>query len=128
MPRTRRGAARARVGVRVPGIYEDLLLRERDSVERSDAAAKDRAKRGLGVFRRSRHLLDALEAGEPVTASASQLASRRVHVPEHLRPGRRTGVRWWRVTSDDAVEQASSPVVDRPARARRGERRYKEDG
>jgi hypothetical protein len=32
MPRTRRGAAAARVGVRVPGIYADLLLREGASV------------------------------------------------------------------------------------------------
>jgi hypothetical protein len=128
VPRTRRGVAAARVGVRVPGIYEDLLRRERDSVARADAAAEGRAKRGLGVFRRSRHLLDALEAGEPVIVSASQLASRRVQVPEHLRPGRSPGVRWWRVTPDDPVEQASSPVVDRPARARRGERQSREDG
>jgi hypothetical protein len=114
MPRTRRGAAAARVGVRVPGIYADLLLRERDSVGRSDAAAAGRAERGLGVFRRSRHLLDALEAGEPVTVSASQLVSRRVQVPEHMRPGRCHS--WWRVTPDDAVEQASSPVIDRAPR------------
>jgi antitoxin (DNA-binding transcriptional repressor) of toxin-antitoxin stability system len=120
MPRTRRGAAAARVGVRVPGIYADLLLREREGVGRADAAAADRAERGLRC-RRSRHLLDALEAGEPVVVSASQLVSRRVPVPEHMRPGRRAGVRWWRVTPDDAVEQASSPVVDRPTRKRRGE-------
>jgi hypothetical protein len=119
MPRTRRGASPARVGVRVPGIYADLLLRERDSVERAAAAAAGRAARGLGVFRRSRHLLDALEAGEPVTVSGSQLVGPRVQVPEHMRPGRRSGARWWRVTSDDAVEQASSPVVDRPGRANR---------
>jgi hypothetical protein len=112
----------ARVGVRVPGIYADLLLRERDSVSRADAAAADRAKRGLGGFRRSRHLLDALEAGKPVTVSASQLVSGRVQIPEHMRPGR--SARWWRVAPDDAVERASSPVVDRPARAGRGERRY----
>jgi hypothetical protein len=110
MPRTRRGVAAPRVGVRVPGIYADLLLRERDSVERADAAAAGRAKRGLGVFRRSRHLLAALEAGEPVTVAASKLGSRRVQVPEHMRPGRCHS--WWRVTSDDAVEQARSPVVD----------------
>jgi hypothetical protein len=116
MPRTRRGAAPARVGVRVPGIYEDLLLRERDSVERAEAAAAGRAKRGMGVFRRSRRLLDALEAGEPVIVAASQLVSRRVQVPEHMRPGRRASVRWWRVTPDDVVEPASSPVVDRPAK------------
>ena len=128
MPRTRRGAAPARVGVCVKGIYEDLLVRERDSVGRADAAAAGRAERGMGGFRRSRHLLDALEAGEAVIVSASQLVSRRVQVPEHLRPGRSPVARWWRVTPDDAVEQASSPVVDRPARARRGERQSREDG
>jgi hypothetical protein len=110
------GLAPARVGVCVPGIYADLLLRERESVGRADAAAADRARRGVGVFRRPRHLLEALEAGEPVIVSASQLVGRRVQVPEHLRPGRRAGVRWWRVTPDDVVEQASSPVVDRPRR------------
>jgi len=69
--------------------------------------------------RRSRHLLDALEAGEAVTVSASQLVSHRVQIPEHMRPGGRAGARWWRVTSDDAVVQTVSPVVDRPARGRR---------
>lgn len=67
MARIRGGSRPARVGVRVPGVYQDLLLRERERVERSDTAADDRAKRGVGIFRRSRHLLDALEAGQPVT-------------------------------------------------------------
>lgn len=116
MPRTRRSAAAVRVGVRVPGIYADLLLRERDSVRRADAVAAGRAQRGMGGFRRSRHLLNALEAGEPVTVSASQLVSRRVQVPQHMRPGGRSGAHWWRVTADDAVEQASSPVIDRAPR------------
>lgn len=120
MARSRRSAVAARVGVRVPGIYADLLMRERDSDDRSQAPAADRAKRSLG-FRRSRHLRDALEAGEPVVVSASQLVSRRVQVPEHMRPGRRAGVRWWRVSPDDVVERANSPVVDRPTRKRRGE-------
>jgi hypothetical protein len=30
-----------------------------------------------------------------------------------MRPGRRAGARWWRVTPDDVVVRASSPVVDR---------------
>lgn len=107
------GSAPARVGFRVPGIYADLLLRERNSVERADATAAGRAERGMGGFRRPRRLLDALEAGDPVTVSASQLGSRRVQVPEHMRPGRRAGARWWRVTPDDVVVRASSPVVDR---------------
>jgi hypothetical protein len=114
MPRTRRSAAAGRVGVRVPGLYADLLLRERGSVERSTAAAAGRAGRGVGAFRRSRHLLDALEAGEPVIVSASKLVSRRVQIPELMRPGRCHS--WWCVTPDDVVERASSPVVDRPRR------------
>jgi hypothetical protein len=109
--RIRGGSSPARVGTCVAGIYEDLLLRERESVACADAAAAGRARRGLGVFRRSRHLLDALEAGEPVTLPAEAC----VQVPEHMRPGGRAGVRWWRVTPDDAVKQANSPVVDRPA-------------
>jgi hypothetical protein len=117
--RIRGGSALARVGVRVPGIYADLLLRERASVERADAAAAGRANRDMGVFRRPQRLLDALEAGDPVTVSASQLGSRRVQVPEHMRPGRSHS--WWRVTPDDAVAQVSSPVVDRPTRKHRGE-------
>ena len=111
------GLAPARVGVCVPGIYEDLLLRERESVGRADAAAADRARRGLGGFHRSRHLLDALEAGEPVTVSASQLVSRRVQIPEHMRPGRCHS--WWRVTPDDVVAQTGSPVVDRSGKGSR---------
>lgn len=108
------GLAPARAGVRVPGIYEDLRRRERESVARADAATAGRADRGLRVCRRSRHLLDALEAGDPVTVSASQLGSRRVQVPEHMRPGRRHS--WWRVMPDDVVEQTNSPVADSPAR------------
>lgn len=114
MARIRGGSAPACVGISIPGIYADLLLRERESVARADAAAAGRVNRGLGVFRRSRHLLDALEAGEPVTVSASQLVSHRVQVPEHMQPGRCHS--WWRVTPDDTVKQASSPVVDRPRR------------
>jgi hypothetical protein len=94
----------------VPSIYADLLRRERESVERAGAAAADRARRGVGA-RRSRHLLDALEGGEPVTVSASQLVGGRAHVPEHMRPGRTFA--WWRISPNDVVEHTVSPVVDR---------------
>jgi hypothetical protein len=114
--RIKGGSVPARVGVRVPGIYSDLLRRERESGGRADAAAADRARRGVGA-RRSRHLLDALEAGEAVTVSASQLVGGHVRVPVHMRPGRTCA--WWRVTPDDAVVQADSPVVDRARFARR---------
>ncbi len=122
MPRTRRGMGSARAGIRVPGIYEDLLRRERERFAgRRTVFSVDPKDPGAGFFRRSTHRLGALEAGEPVTVSASQLVSRRVEVPEHMRPGRRAGARWWRVTPDDVVELASSPVVDRPTRKRRGD-------
>jgi hypothetical protein len=125
MPRTRRGTGSARAGVRVPGLYADLLRREQERMAgRQTVFYVDPKDPTAGCFRRPTHRLDALEAGKPVTVSASELTSRHVQIPEHLRPGRRVGVRWWRVTPDDVVKQANSPVVDRPARGRR----YEENG
>jgi hypothetical protein len=74
--RIRGGSSPARVGICVAGIYQDLLLRERESVARADAAAAGRARRGLGVFRRSRHLLDAgtRRAVEPILSPLTGVA------------------------------------------------------
>jgi len=113
VPRTRRGMGSARAGVRVPGIYEDLLRRERERFAgRRTVFYVDPKDPGAGFFRRSTHRLDALEAGEPVVVAAAQLSSPRVSVPAHMRPGNCPGARW-RVTPDDVVECAVSPVVDR---------------
>jgi len=140
MPRTRRGIGPAAGGVRVDGIYADLLRREREFYYQHGEPFvtedgreirvwwKDRDDHSAGCFVNNRHLLDALEAGEAVTVAAWQLSSRRVQVPESLRPGNCPGS-WWRVSADDVVQRANSPVVDRPPRTgRHGFRTYVEDG
>lgn len=123
------GAVRggARDGVRVPGIYADLLVRERERAARARTVWADPANLGAGVLHRPTDLLDALEAGEPVVVAASQLTSRRVTIPAHLRPGSNPGA-WWRITSDDVVEQAKSPAVDQPRPKCRSQPASEEDG
>lgn len=113
MPRTRRGVSPARVGVTVPGIYQSLLRRERERADRARRVLADPGKPGAAFCRRPTHLLDALEAGEAVIVAASQLGSRDVRLPAHMRPGNAPGA-WWRVTADDVVERTVSPAVDRP--------------
>ena len=113
MPRTKGRNGLVHRGVRVPGVYEDLLLRERErQARRPHTMRADPTEPGVGCFRRSTHLLRALEAGEPVTVSAWQLSSRRVQVPASLRPVNCFRV-WLRVSADDVVEKTDSPVVDR---------------
>jgi hypothetical protein len=89
-----------------------LLRRERERADRSRTVAADPKNPSAGFFRRPTHLLDALEAGEPVTVAAWQVSSPRVAVPDHLRPGNCPGA-WWRVSPDNVVAPADSPVVDR---------------
>lgn len=113
MPRRSRGIGQARDGVRVPGVYQGLLRRERERAQRSRTVLSDPKNPGAGVFRRPTRLLRALEAGEAVTVAASQLGSREVRLPAHMRPGNAPGS-WWRVSPDDVVERTVSPVVDRP--------------
>jgi hypothetical protein len=103
MPRTRRRqVGSVRDGVRVPGIYPDLLRRGREKrcgrkcfVDPNDPSA--------GFFQRSTHRLDALEAGETVTVAAWELGSRRVPVPESLHP---RNCKVCRVSPDDSVVPA----------------------
>jgi len=99
--------------VHVPGIYQSLLRRERERAARSRTTAADPQNPGAAFFLRSRHLLNALDAGEAVTVSASQLGmgSGEIRLPEHMRPGNAPGS-WWLVTPDDVVERTVSPVVD----------------
>jgi hypothetical protein len=110
MPRIRGGISPARDGVRVHGIYEEMLRREREWARRSRTVLADPSDPSAGCFRRPAHLLEALEAGEPVTVAAWQLGGRRVRVPESLRPGNCRGARW-RVTADDVVERTVSPTL-----------------
>lgn len=111
MPRTRRAIGPVADGTRVPGIYADLLRRERERhARRPHTMPADSKNPGAGCFRRSTHLLDAFEAGDPVIVAAWQLSSRRLKVPESLRPANCPGA-WWRVTPDDVVGCADSPAV-----------------
>lgn len=124
MPRTKRGVGPASAGVQVPGLYADLLRREQERMAgHRTVFYVDPKDPTAGFFRRPRpmHRLNALEAGKPVILSASELTSRHVQIPEHLRPGRSVAARWWRVTPDDVVVETVSPVVDRPARRRRSD-------
>lgn len=78
----------ARAGVRVPGLYADLLRHERERMAgRRIISYVDPKDPAAGFFRRPTHRLDALEAGKPVTVSASELTSRHVEIPQHLQPG-----------------------------------------
>lgn len=102
-------------GFRAPGLYAALLERERDYMERRPLdprwAYTAAAKRGEDppfCYRRSRHLLDALEAGKTVLVSL---------------PGREWGLPWTRpevtvvtITADDVV-QPSDEVSGYPGRA-----------
>jgi hypothetical protein len=57
-------------GLRVPGVYRALLARERWHHQRYGDLGPRRLYRDgepLPLYRRPRHVLDALEAGEPVT-------------------------------------------------------------
>lgn len=74
-------------GVHIPGIYQALLVREREHYERwgGRKVYSDPDDPSKGFFLWDRHLLDALEAGEPVTLSTSQIGGRRLP-PEW---------RWW---------------------------------
>ncbi len=85
------------------------------SVEEPEAVALLRAPGPLAHGLLILVLLAAITVASYVIAKN---AMRTAPAPERLRPGRRVGARWWRVTPDDTVAQASLPVVDRPARAR----------
>jgi hypothetical protein len=98
--------------MRVPGLYEALRERERKRQERDERRgvviypAED-----LAVMRRPRHLLDALEAGEPVVVRGHDLGGWSIPaVP--LSPEQKQWPNWYSVTPDDRIVPAESPVVD----------------
>ena len=95
----------------IPGIYQALLVREREHHERwgERKVDVDPDEPSKGFFLRDRHLLDALEAGEPVTLSTSQIGGRGV---PSLPPEWRGSHRWFSVSADDRVAPTESPVVD----------------
>lgn len=66
MPRVSRSSGEGRY--RVPGIYAELLERERSRWESSEDPRRraESPQAAEGTFRRPRGLVDALEAGDPV--------------------------------------------------------------
>ena len=100
--------------MRVPGLYAALLERGRkhqERVERRSAVTYTYPAEDLAVMRRPRHLLDTLEAGKPVVLSPSQLGGYGIpKVP--LSPEQRQWGHWFKVSADDSVVPAASPVVD----------------
>ncbi len=106
MPRVDGGAVSGGV-LRVAGVYRSLLEKEREQHARFGKIHAVDSGQGepAVVFRRPRHLLDALEAGEPVTVPFWRLGghgSVKVPVPRELRcwPNR------FVVSRDDTVRLA----------------------
>jgi hypothetical protein len=103
MPRVRRTTGTA-AGVRVPRLYAALLERERGKCARPPTLARPDDP-GAGFFRRPRHLLDALEAGETVSVPRWLLGGhwmRAAGIVTEL-PWDRDQVRTVRVSPDDQV-------------------------
>jgi hypothetical protein len=98
-------------GLRVPGLYRALLARERWHHERyGELRARPPLREGeLPVYRRPRHLLDALEAGEPVTVPRWRLGGHSMpRMPDVWRSDRRPTA--FAVTSDDSVRPVLGEV------------------
>ena len=73
MPRTGLGRGGVGHGVRVPGVYQALLDRERDWNERDDRMAADMLREHGSSFRRDRRLTELLEAVKSVAAGTCTL-------------------------------------------------------
>jgi hypothetical protein len=102
MPRVEAGSGG---GLRVSGLYVALLEHERRCQDRADrrSVALYPADDGV-VFRRSRHLLDKLEAGEPVVVRGHDLGGWRLpKVP--LRAEQKAWPNRYTVTPDDRVRR-----------------------
>jgi hypothetical protein len=120
MPRVDDAASGA--GIHVPGVYRALLENEREHHYRYGETIMHEGRElqvtwvdpddhSAGCFCRPRTLLDALEAGEPVTVVNWRIGGRGVpSLPPEWRPGR--GHRYFLVSADDSVVPTESPVVD----------------
>jgi hypothetical protein len=109
-------------GLRVPGLYAALLERERGHHERwgGRRVYADPEDHSQGFFLRDRHLLDALEAGEPAVFSGHDLGGNGIpQVP--LSAEQKPWPNYYTVTPDDRIVPAEYPVVDpiRPPRRKR---------
>jgi hypothetical protein len=100
-------------GLRVPGLYEALRERERRHHERwgGRRVYADPEDHSQGFFLRDRHLLDALEAGEPAVFSGHNLGGWGIpKVP--LSAEQKDWPNYYTVTPDDLIVPAEYPVVD----------------
>jgi hypothetical protein len=85
MPRVD-GAASGGGGWRVPGVYAALLEREWERCNRPDPLLLfGTLVQDPKVYRRSRHMLDALEAGQAVTVPSWRLGGHGVPIPRELK-------------------------------------------
>ncbi|MGW0158468.1 hypothetical protein ACWDUN_04000 [Mycobacterium sp. NPDC003323] len=108
MPRVSGGGE---VGVRIPGVYGRMQARERDLCgwPDPDISWADRQDHSQGCFVRPRRLLEALEAGQPVTVPKA-----RVELVQYAVKGRRFHLPWDRsvqnvvVSPDDVVVPVSN--------------------
>jgi hypothetical protein len=96
-------------GIRVPGLYEALLVKERRRCREPDPRniLSDQPGDMSPVFHRSRRLLDALEAGKPVVLPWWMVGSPRSQPPVVL-PWDRQEVPSLLVSPDDVVRPAES--------------------
>lgn len=77
MPRARRGVGAARQGVKVPGIYEDLLRRERERFAGAPHRLLCRPARSeRRLLRRRAHLLEGVAVGQQASPGAGASAAR----------------------------------------------------
>jgi hypothetical protein len=97
--------------MQVPGQYEALLARERKHHERwgGRSVYADPEDHSQGFFLRDRHLLDALEAGQPVVVRGHDLGGWNFpKVP--LSAQQKDCPNYYTVTPDDRIVPADSPV------------------
>jgi hypothetical protein len=88
MPRVD-GAASGGGGWRLAGVYAALLAKERERQERygrrRSIPSRGDDEPALAVYRRPRHILDALEAGRAVTVPSWRLGGHGVPIPRELK-------------------------------------------
>jgi hypothetical protein len=94
-------------GVRIPGIYQAMLEKERRRCAESDPRRiySSEPDDPSPVYRRPRVLLEGLEGGKPALMARWMVGSRRSTPPVDL-PWDRESVRTVRVSPDDVVSPA----------------------
>jgi hypothetical protein len=108
MPRVDDGYVAGGGGLRIPGLYGALLVRERGRQERADRATEHMRERFGYSSRRNRRLLDALEAGQTVVMPRWLVGHKR-STPRVDLPWDRQEVTAVTVSPDDVVRPAEGP-------------------